>query len=234
MNLYAYLRVGPKGRIHIPAEFHEHIGLPEGPAFIAAKLCVDGFIELGPVIPAANPPRVSEVLPGSVMEEPVDEPLRAEELADWPADRDLISHKIRKPWRDVAPRQEEDRERFPGLRPMPAGWRVEAVGERIHFEVPASAADGEFELTYAEALRAGIALIEASERSRLFRVVMEEQEDEEAYRLTSALEVMRSLTEQRRSSVPAARAREQYAGAPDGGNEAVSDEVVGDADDDDE
>ncbi|MBN7443199.1 hypothetical protein I3U51_21940 [Mycobacteroides abscessus subsp. abscessus] len=71
MNLYAYLRVGPWGRIYIPAEFNKHIGLPNGPAFIEAKLCPDGYIELGPVFPGTEPPRaVSEMLPSLVVPDP--------------------------------------------------------------------------------------------------------------------------------------------------------------------
>ncbi len=82
MNLYAYLRVGPHGRIYIPSEFNKHVGLSDGPAFIEAKLCDDGYIELGPVIPGSKPPRVvSEMLPGLVVPEPFDDPRAANESA---------------------------------------------------------------------------------------------------------------------------------------------------------
>lgn len=232
MNLYRYLRVGPRGRIYIPAEFHEHIGLPDGPAFIEAKLCVDNFIELGPVIPGVNRPRVSEVLPGLVVDDPVDEPVPAEEQAEWESYRDLERRRTRDPWRDVPQRQREDPEAFVRPSGMPSGWRIVGRAGRIHFEVPATAADGAFELTETEALTAGIALIQAFERSRLFRIVAEDEEDEEASQLISGLEVMRILIEQSQSRAPSARAGEQDTSAPDDGNEAVPDDMVGDADDD--
>jgi hypothetical protein len=50
---------------------------------------------------------------------------------------------------------------------MPAGWSVKAVGRWVEFEVPASGVDGLFRLTHAEALAAGVALVRASEHTRV-------------------------------------------------------------------
>jgi hypothetical protein len=49
---------------------------------------------------------------------------------------------------------------------MPLAWRIEAVGQEVEIEVPASSAGRLFRLTASEALAAGIALIHGSERAR--------------------------------------------------------------------
>lgn len=53
---------------------------------------------------------------------------------------------------------------------LPHGWSIEPAGEHIRFVVPASGVDGLFELTDAEALAAGVALVRASERARIDRL----------------------------------------------------------------
>lgn len=55
---------------------------------------------------------------------------------------------------------------YDDLSPAPEGWSIDAVGRWVHLEVPASAADGVFNLTAGEALTVGIALIRGSERVR--------------------------------------------------------------------
>jgi hypothetical protein len=52
---------------------------------------------------------------------------------------------------------------------LPAGWRISVDGAHVLFEVPASAADGFFELSDAEALAVGERLIELAERAGLVR-----------------------------------------------------------------
>lgn len=52
------------------------------------------------------------------------------------------------------------------MNPIPRGWRIEAVDRGVYFEVPASGVDGVFQLTLAEAVSAGIALINAAELAR--------------------------------------------------------------------
>lgn len=64
--------------------------------------------------------------------------------------------------------QRSDSGRDDDLGPIPAGWHIETVAWRVHFEVSASGVDGEFTLTPDEALVAGIALIRGSERARRF------------------------------------------------------------------
>ncbi len=61
---------------------------------------------------------------------------------------------------------------------MPAGWRVQAVGRSVHFEVPASAAKGVFQLAHSEALVAGIALIRGSERARVLDNTVDDDLDD--------------------------------------------------------
>ncbi|MCA2245946.1 hypothetical protein JF781_26945 [Mycobacterium sp. WUMAC-067] len=56
---------------------------------------------------------------------------------------------------------------------VPGGWSIELAGQLIKFVVPASGVDGEFELTDAEALAAGVRLIELSATARWVRVAME-------------------------------------------------------------
>lgn len=80
MNLHAYLRIGPDGRIDLPTEFREQLGLPEGPAYIEARLCVDGVIELGPVVPGELPPRKFGQHSGLVVSDTLDDPLSADEM----------------------------------------------------------------------------------------------------------------------------------------------------------
>lgn len=55
---------------------------------------------------------------------------------------------------------------YDDLSPAPEGWSIDAVGRWVHLEVPASAADGVFNLMAGEALTVGIALIRGSERVR--------------------------------------------------------------------
>ncbi|SHU95771.1 antitoxin MazE-like protein [Mycobacteroides abscessus] len=68
----------------------------------------------------------------------------------------------------IADHQRSDSGRDDDLGPIPAGWHIETVGRRVHFEVSASGVDGEFTLTPDEALVAGIALIRGSEQARSF------------------------------------------------------------------
>ncbi|SHS67601.1 Conserved protein of uncharacterised function, putative antitoxin [Mycobacteroides abscessus subsp. abscessus] len=178
MNLYAYLRVGPRGRIYIPAEFWEHIGLPEGPAFIEAKLCDDGFIELGPVIPGSNPPRVSEVLPGLVVPETFDEPLPADELAAWESDGDLwdeTAYLLRSPdnarrlmealARDKAGLAAAAGDSAHSVVSMPDGWTARAEDGRVRLGVSSPWVKG-FWLDPDEARCVGLALRIASLEAR--------------------------------------------------------------------
>lgn len=101
MNLFAYLRVGPGGSIYLPAEFREQIGLADAPAYIEARLAVDGVIALGPVVLGDIPPRTFGQHTGLEVPQPLEEPLPSNELAEWEANRDLVDHEIRDPWRDV-------------------------------------------------------------------------------------------------------------------------------------
>lgn len=101
MNLFAYLRVGPGGSIYLPAEFREQIGLADAPAYIEARLAVDGVIELGPVVLGDIPPRTFGQHTDLEVPQPLEEPLQSNELAEWEANRDLVDHEIRDPWRDV-------------------------------------------------------------------------------------------------------------------------------------
>ncbi len=87
MNLFAFLRIGPDGRIDLPMEFREQLGLPNGPAYIEARLCVDGIVELGPVVPGEVPSRKSGQLPGLVVPDTFDEQLSADETKAWDLDK---------------------------------------------------------------------------------------------------------------------------------------------------
>lgn len=50
---------------------------------------------------------------------------------------------------------------------LPRDWRIVARGDLVEFVVPASAEDGRFVLEIAEAVAAGIALIQQAERARM-------------------------------------------------------------------
>lgn len=89
MNLHTHLKVEPGGWIQIPAEFHKHMGLPEGPVYIEATLCIDGYVELGPVIPGSEFPRNHAADPDWIAPGTLDDPLPADELAAWESDREL-------------------------------------------------------------------------------------------------------------------------------------------------
>jgi hypothetical protein len=49
---------------------------------------------------------------------------------------------------------------------LPPGWSIESIGETVLFSVPASAADGDFELTDIEAFVTGALLIQVSQQIR--------------------------------------------------------------------
>jgi hypothetical protein len=51
---------------------------------------------------------------------------------------------------------------------LPERWDIRPEGEAIYFGVPASAADGEFLLTQAEALAVGVLLIQLSRRRWIY------------------------------------------------------------------
>lgn len=82
------------------------------------------------------------------------------------------------------------------LNPWPLGWSVEVVGRWVFVEVPASAVDGVFQLTYAEAMFAGVALIRGSERARMGDDTLDEEHDEDA-EFWRAIELLRSINSQR-------------------------------------
>lgn len=60
--------------------------------------------------------------------------------------------------------EQEDAETEPGQ--LPRDWGISAVGDSVEFVVPASADDGRYTLTRAEALAAGVLLIQEAERAR--------------------------------------------------------------------
>ncbi|MEW5813098.1 MAG: hypothetical protein AB1925_27065 [Actinomycetota bacterium] len=50
---------------------------------------------------------------------------------------------------------------------LPRGWSIRARGHQVEFIVPASAADGYFDLRIEEALAVGVAITQQAERARL-------------------------------------------------------------------